>query len=623
MTADISLESVDLGREGDFTLGPLKVRPAAREVEHAGQSEMLEPRVMQALVSLARRQGEVVSREVLIETCWEGRIVGDDAINRVTAKIRRLGMETGAFALETIPRVGYRLSLVASDDRAPPAPRPQRRPRRAMLIAVAAVLLLAAAGAAAYRASAPPLTAQTPVAVMPFAPAPNDEIAARFVQGADSEVGSLLTDNGVNVAEPSRRGRKLVVEGDAHSQAGRFVTRVRLRDPRSRTVLWSREFSAPVGEEARLKQEIGWRLTFVLQMAGDALSYDRSKIDAEALGLFLRGADEVVQGSWNMIEPAEALARRLPNHPMVHVNRATSLIARAAYVSEAEAPALRREAQAEIDLARKLDPGAPWQMPQALLTEGRQWAERERLIEEGGRWFNGQPNTNLANFQINVGRVRDGALIWTSVHRSRRAAPGAGSSIVNAMYLNGSTTEALARVAEYRAMRPSDMPLRQTELFLALTEGDFATARAMLSDPQRKPSQVSSEGAQALEAYMKAKETSAAADRDAAIAALVAASGPGLRRIITVPLVMRLGALDQAMTLSNSIADDPRVMKQSMFMDLGFLYGPDTRALREDPRFVEVADRLGLLKYWRSTGKWPDFCETEPKSVCARMKAGA
>ena len=46
---------------------------------------------MQVLVALARRRGQVVSRDQLIETCWAGRVVGEDAINRCIAKVRRLG----------------------------------------------------------------------------------------------------------------------------------------------------------------------------------------------------------------------------------------------------------------------------------------------------------------------------------------------------------------------------------------------------------------------------------------------------------------------------------------------------------------------------------------------------
>lgn len=109
MTADFAGQKVDLAKEADFLLGGILVRPATRQVESAGAPETLEPRIMQVLVALARRRGEVVSRDELIATCWEGRIVGDDALNRCIARIRKLGEAKADFRLETIPRVGYRL----------------------------------------------------------------------------------------------------------------------------------------------------------------------------------------------------------------------------------------------------------------------------------------------------------------------------------------------------------------------------------------------------------------------------------------------------------------------------------------------------------------------------------
>lgn len=45
---------------------------------------------MQVLVALHRRMGSVVSRDELTQSCWEGRVVGEDAINRCLAKVRRL-----------------------------------------------------------------------------------------------------------------------------------------------------------------------------------------------------------------------------------------------------------------------------------------------------------------------------------------------------------------------------------------------------------------------------------------------------------------------------------------------------------------------------------------------------
>jgi len=83
-------QPVDLAREAAFTLGVLEIRPATREAVAGETAEVLEPRVMQVLVALARRRGEVVSRDELILSCWGGRAVGDDAINRCIARIRRL-----------------------------------------------------------------------------------------------------------------------------------------------------------------------------------------------------------------------------------------------------------------------------------------------------------------------------------------------------------------------------------------------------------------------------------------------------------------------------------------------------------------------------------------------------
>jgi hypothetical protein len=30
--------------------------------------------------------------------------------------------------------------------------------------------------------------------------------------------------------------------------------------------------------------------------------------------------------------------------------------------------------------------------------------------------------------------------------------------------------------------------------------------------------------------------------------------------------------------------------------------------MRTDPAFLALATRLGLVQYWRDTGRWPDFC---------------
>lgn len=109
MNAQAPYIPVDLAREPAFRLARIDVRPATREVLAAGLRQVLEPRVMQVLVALARRRGEVVSRDELIGACWRGRVVGDDAVARCISALRRLAAACGGLAIETIERVGYRL----------------------------------------------------------------------------------------------------------------------------------------------------------------------------------------------------------------------------------------------------------------------------------------------------------------------------------------------------------------------------------------------------------------------------------------------------------------------------------------------------------------------------------
>lgn len=109
-------DKVELAAEPLFCIGAMQVTPSLRQAEHAGVHHILEPRVMQVLVVLARAQGAVVSRDELVERCWDGRIVGENALQRIVSRIRRLATAVGGFELETITKVGYRLVVHAPAD---------------------------------------------------------------------------------------------------------------------------------------------------------------------------------------------------------------------------------------------------------------------------------------------------------------------------------------------------------------------------------------------------------------------------------------------------------------------------------------------------------------------------
>lgn len=149
---------IDLAHEAGLLVGRLSIDPARRELlRDDGAREVIEHRVMQVLVALARADGAIVTRDELVRTCWDGRIVGDDAINRVIGRLRKAadGIGAGSFRIETVTRIGYRLA--AGDDmtvRGGHAPATRRH--TLTLLAAGGVAALAAGGTFVYRRSLAP-----------------------------------------------------------------------------------------------------------------------------------------------------------------------------------------------------------------------------------------------------------------------------------------------------------------------------------------------------------------------------------------------------------------------------------------------------------------------------------
>lgn len=251
---------VNLAREPEFALGGTAVQPASREIVFDGARETVEPRVMQVLVALARRRGEVVTRDELIEQCWEGRIVGEDAINRCLAKVRRLTERMRGVTIETIPRVGYRLT----DTAGPEAGTPRRSRRRLALVAASLGLLLVLLGGLAFNVAQWNGRASSPTfAVLPFTSLNSGEDMHLFGKSIGAATAAALIEAGLPLAStapipataennPADVGRALgadfVVSGSVRQGGGVVRAFARVDQVDGRITIYSRVFETPVSE---------------------------------------------------------------------------------------------------------------------------------------------------------------------------------------------------------------------------------------------------------------------------------------------------------------------------------------------------------------------------------------
>jgi len=132
--------------QSGYRVGTWDVIPAKNLLKGQDQEYVLEPKVMDVLVHLAERQGEVVSRQQLLDAVWPDVVVGEEVVSRAISVLRsKLGDEQkDAHYLKTVSKRGY--CLVA--DVMPLTPsEPQGSSTRSSVrkrnIGVAALFLLA------------------------------------------------------------------------------------------------------------------------------------------------------------------------------------------------------------------------------------------------------------------------------------------------------------------------------------------------------------------------------------------------------------------------------------------------------------------------------------------------
>lgn len=76
-----------------------------------GATLLLRSQSMRVLAELARRRGEVVSRDALIEAVWHGKAVTDDSLVQCIKDIRKAIRDTDREVLQTVVGTGYSLHV--------------------------------------------------------------------------------------------------------------------------------------------------------------------------------------------------------------------------------------------------------------------------------------------------------------------------------------------------------------------------------------------------------------------------------------------------------------------------------------------------------------------------------
>jgi len=128
-----------------FRIGDVRFDAGSGILSGANSTCRLEPKAGDVLALLCAAQGSVVSRERLLDECWQGNTGSDEGLTQAVAQIRRALETVGASRdiLSTHPKRGYSVSPAGNSH----ASREMRAPRMPAwlplgVLAAAIVMLL-------------------------------------------------------------------------------------------------------------------------------------------------------------------------------------------------------------------------------------------------------------------------------------------------------------------------------------------------------------------------------------------------------------------------------------------------------------------------------------------------
>lgn len=611
-----SLASAMMNRR-PFRVGGAMVDPVSRDAKWTGGVERLQPQTLKVLSVLADRRGEVVTRDELVQLCWDGRIVGEDVINRSISLLRHFAERAGGFEIETIPRAGYRL-----------VERQARKSIRVGWIGPAIGVLAAAAAAAFLLVPRHPASTDSPtlsVTVLPFTADQGDPSERQIASNARDSVIRMLTDSGLSVVNDDgaqRPASDLEVSGQIGRSGGTMTGTVRVEDVRRHAVVLLHQLQANRDDEADLPDQMGANVAAALSWTGRLIHRDERHPSDPAFVAQLLDQDSNEEGDlWRAFEFEQRNAPNAPDSEIAQFELAmdTGMLMRVLPDQKQDIAAARVAA----DRARRLDPRfGDANIPLCLLHP----LVRMRACEDQLRGaLRVDPQAAfvphyLSRLMDNVGRTDEALTLAAAAYSEDQYVP---SKIAHMIELFEAVHDSSGAERLYRTgvrLWPNFHFMFRLRSEGMAESGDFDALYAFEK----------SERASLPPFYDSALSLAEAVRAHSRSRALAACPKTSIDLKIAECMVgfAQLGDLDDAFAYADLVYPQRRGrtaaeeealwLKDPFQLDTALLTGQGAAPMRRDPRYLALADRLGLLDYWRS-GRLPDFCTRGHEPVCAQI----
>ena len=526
-------------------IGAWRLLPSLNLLRRGGEEVRLEPRHVDLLVYLARRPGEVVSAEQILDDVWRGQVVGDNSVYQAMARLRRaLGDDAqNPTYIETVTKRGYRLiaaihQMPGSDAEATPqhGPNAVSPPRWWPLLVAGAIALLAALAWWHWRPTDPPAAPRTAL-VLPFAALTDEATDHNIAEGFSIELADALgRAPDLRVVGPVSAGlaaestasdlpnvgrrldADLVIAGSIRRSGDALRVAARIVDARDGRQLWSRIDDFAESDIFTAQQALGGRMAAFLAGRDTEDTADNRDTDAghdvQAYDFFLLGRYHRARRSPLSLERAaeffhQALQRE-PGFTAARIELATTQLLLSFYG--------RLPLDQAVAIAAPLLDGVlakAGSAPEALAAvglshylKGEYGVAEDYLIRATTQFPNrAEPWMWLGLARRQQGKLLDGLEALKKAHELEPLFATAAINYANALAWSGKAAAAQA-VLEPLA-EAGDPHLKRTQADIAIESGDLIAAyryaqQAVALDPE---SELARAGLAMVLAYLGQEES--------------------------------------------------------------------------------------------------------------------
>jgi tetratricopeptide (TPR) repeat protein/TolB-like protein len=532
-------------------------------------------------------------------------------------------------------RLGAKAGGGAPAARTSPAPRQgsfAARLTRSRLAIVASLLLLIAGLAyftLNFRAS-DDVSSKVTFAVLPFSVSGKDPALASIAAQARDATAHMLSDSGIAVRlvdseqaiDPESIDFFLI--GEIGGDPAKLVATTRLEDARQRFTVWSRRFEADGKQVADLPERIGAQVAGSLGWAGAVRMLRESKaFDPHLTADLLRQVD-LTGDPLQSYQISKQLIEKWPKSGMAQVSAALNT----GFVLPEIPRAEREEAIAAglraAERSRELIPDfGDTYIPSCLLQPTTRLAACEDSLRAGLRADPDAPfaTSFLAETMANVGRKKEAFELARLTYAHDPYMPAKIGRVLRALAEAGYYDEAKELLLKAAKWWPDSRSIRFVLRGL-IERGDYKAIAALQSElgPEIFPEDLVgiADVARAINSESLAALKPLCSSMDV----------PWLQITECMLGLASIGDLDGSFAIAEQLhngrigrtpeeemkiwLDDPEIMPPD------FITSAAAAPMRKDPRFLALAERTGLLRYWRS-GRPPDFCRTSPEPICSSL----